>query len=185
METKHANNYFDNIRSLFRYYKSLGDGAIRQLNNDEVNWKPEPASNSVAMVVKHMSGNMLSRWSNFLEEDGEKTWRNRDQEFEETIHTKADLLATWEKGWDCLFQAIDPLSAKDMDRIAYIRNEGHSILEAINRQLGHYAYHTGQIVFLVKCLRSDSWKSLSIPKGESESFNKAKFEQKKSRKNFI
>ncbi len=185
METKHTNNYFDNIRTLFRYYKSLGDSAINQLNSDEVNWRPEPESNSVAMVVKHMSGNMLSRWTNFLVEDGEKEWRNRDQEFEETIHTKEDLLAVWEKGWDCLFQAIAPLNSEDIDRVAYIRNEGHSVIEAINRQLGHYAYHTGQIVFIVKCLRSANWKSLSIPKGGSKAFNKDKFEQEKSRKNFI
>jgi len=185
MNTKHANNYFDNVRSLFHYYKSLGDVALAQLKDDEVNWKPDPASNSVAIVVKHMAGNMLSRWTNFLVEDGEKEWRKRDQEFEETIHDKENLLATWEKGWACLFEAIAPLSAEDMDRIAYIRNEGHSVVEAINRQLGHYAYHTGQLVFLVKCLRSANWKSLSIPKGNSKAYNKEKFDQEKSRKNFI
>ena len=128
---------------------------------------------------------MLSRWTNFLQEDGEKPWRNRDEEFKETIHAKADLLDHWEKGWTCLFQAIDPLSAENMDDIVYIRNEGHSLIEAINRQLGHYSYHIGQIVFLVKHSKSVHWKSLSIPKGASKDFNKEKFSSDKSRKNFI
>ena len=185
METTHTTNYLDSIRKLFRYYKSLGDSALQQLNDDDVNFKTEPESNSVAMIVKHMSGNMLSRWTNFLVEDGEKEWRHRDQEFEETIHNKIDLMATWEKGWACLYEAIDPLTDADMDRIAYIRNEGHSVIEAINRQLGHYAYHSGQLVFIVKHLRSTNWKSLSIPKGESKTFNKEKFDREKSRKNFI
>ncbi len=185
MPSTHANNYLGNIRKLFRYYKSLGDGAIAQLKDDEVNAKPESHSNSIAIIVKHMSGNMLSRWTNFLEEDGEKEWRHRDQEFEETIHNKTDLISTWEKGWACLFKAIDPLTEADLDRIGYIRNEGHSVIEAINRQLGHYAYHTGQIVFLVKLLRSEDWASLSIPKGQSKAFNQEKFNKEKSRKNFI
>ncbi len=182
---KQASNYLQNIRALFRYYKSLGDGALAQLDESEVTYKPDASSNSISIIVKHLSGNMLSRWTNFLTEDGEKPWRNREEEFTATIHTKADLLATWEKGWACLFDAIDPLTSDDLDRIAYIRNEGHSVVEALNRQLGHYSYHIGQIVYLVKYLKSADWKSLSIPKGGSEAFNQQKFGQQKSRKNFI
>ena len=185
MKNDHATNYLENIKKLFRYYKSLGDKTLEQLSDDEVNYKPDAESNSVAIIVKHMSGNMLSRWTNFLEEDGEKEWRNRDEEFNETIHNKKDLLAAWNKGWDCVFQAIDPLTVDDLDRIAYIRNEGHTVIEAANRQLGHYSYHIGQLVFLVKHLKSTNWETLSIAKGGSKGFNKSKFNQEKSRKNFI
>ena len=185
MKKNHASNYLDNIRTIFRYYKSLGDRALAQLDEDEVNFKPDQHSNSVAIIVKHLAGNMLSRWTNFLVEDGEKEWRNRDQEFEETILNKADLLATWEKGWACLFNAIDPLNTEHMGNIVFIRNEGHSLLEAINRQLGHYSYHVGQIVFLVKHSKSIEWESLSISKGGSKSFNEDKFNKAKSRRNFI
>ncbi len=178
-------SYLDSTRKLFRFYKSLGDKSIAQVSEKHINYTHNDDSNSIAILVKHISGNMLSRWTNFLQEDGEKEWRNRDDEFTDDIHTKEELLVIWEKGWDCLFGAIDPLTDTDLERILYIRNEGHSVVEALNRQLGHYAYHVGQLVFLAKMLKEGEWDSLSIPKGQSASFNKEKFEQEKQRKNFI
>ena len=178
-------NYLENIKTLFRYYKSLGDKAMAQINEEEIHFQFEPQSNSIATIAKHMAGNMLSRWTDFLESDGEKDWRNRETEFEDTFHSKAEVLAYWEKGWACLFQAIDPLEEKDLQRIVYIRNEGHSVIEAINRQLAHYSYHTGQLVFIAKALKSKDWESLSIPRGGSKEFNSEKFKGVRSRKNFI
>ncbi len=180
-----ADNYFDNVRSLFAYYKSLGDKAIAQLDDQQLHERPDEHSNNIATVVKHMAGNMRSRWTDFLESDGEKPWRHREQEFDDTLTNRQALLDYWEEGWNCLFTAINPLSSKDKDRIAYIRNEGHSVLEAINRQLAHYSYHVGQIVVMAKTLKGAEWKSLSIPRGGSQAFNKDKFDQEKSRKNFI
>ncbi len=175
----------DNTKKLFQYYKSLGDKALAQLDEEKIHFRFDENSNNVATIVKHMAGNMLSRWTDFLTSDGEKEWRNRETEFEDTFHSKDDMLKYWEKGWKCLFEAIDPLKGKDLDKIVYIRNEGHSILEAMNRQLAHYSYHTGQLVFVIKSLKSDDWQSLSIPKGNSENFNTDKFSKGKSRKNFI
>ncbi len=178
-------HYLENIRKLYRYYKNLGEKAIAQLDDNQIHQTPDNESNSVAIIVKHLSGNMLSRWTDFLNSDGEKTWRNREQEFEGTIKDKKELLMYWEKGWSCVFEAIDPLTKEDMSKIAYIRNEGHSIMEAINRQLTHYAYHVGQIVFLAKSIKGESWQSLSIPKGQSAAFNQKKFSEEKRRKNFV
>ena len=135
-------------------------------------------------MVKHIAGNMLSRWTNFLTEDGEKDWRNRDQEFMNSFETKEEVIAYWNEGWNCLFKAIDPLTEKDLERIIYIRNHGHSVTEAINRQLCHYSYHVGQIVFLAKIMLDQDWKSLSIPKGKSQAYNQDKFSKEKSRKHF-
>jgi hypothetical protein len=129
-------------------------------------------------------GNMLSRWTDFLTTDGEKEWRNRDAEFEEILKTKTELLAHWEKGWQCLFDALNSLQPKQLNEIIYIRNEGHTILEAINRQLAHYPYHIGQIVFYAKMIKKSEWQSLSIPKNKSISYNSDKFSQEKSIKNF-
>lgn len=180
-----ATNYLDCTRKLFRYYKDLGDKTLAQIQTTQIHDQLSPESNSLAVIVKHLSGNMISRWTNFLEEDGEKSWRNRDEEFRDSIQNKEELWEVWEKGWAVLFQAIDPLSESDMDRLVYIRNEGHTVIEAMNRQLGHYAYHIGQMVFLGRILAGDSWQSLSIPKGESQTFNQEKFDQEKRRKNFI
>ena len=163
-------NYLENIKALFRYYKSLGDKALAQISDEEIHFQFDPHSNNITTVVKHMAGNMLSRWTDFLNSDGEKEWRNRETEFDDTFQTKAEVLEYWEKGWTCLFKAIDPLVEADLEKIAYIRNEGHSVLEAINRQLAHYSYHTGQLVFIAKAIKSDQWKSLSIPRGDSEKF---------------
>ncbi|MEM1320145.1 MAG: DUF1572 family protein [Bacteroidota bacterium] len=178
-------NYLENVRKLFHYYKSLGEKAMAQLSNEQLHQRPDEHSNNIAVLVKHLSGNMLSRWSDFLESDGEKSFRNREQEFVDTLMTHEALMAYWEKGWSCLFKAIDPLQVEDMSRIAYIRNEGHSVVEAINRQLGHYSFHVGQIIVIAKAIKGADWQSLSIPRGGSAAFNQQKFEQPKSRKNFI
>ena len=127
---------------------------------------------------------MLSRWTNFLSDDGEKEWRKRDEEFEDTFTSKEDLINTWNKGWNCLFEAIKPLSKNDLEQIIYIRNQGHTVTEAINRQMMHYAYHVGQIVFMGKLIKGANWKSLSIAKGKSKAYNKDKFQKDKVKRHF-
>ena len=178
-------SYLDNIRTLYRYYKSLGDKSLAQIDGEKIHSRFEENSNNVATIVKHIAGNMLSRWTDFLTTDGEKEWRNRETEFEDTFQSKAEMMVYWEKGWNCLFNAIDPLTEEDLETIIYIRNEGHTVLEALNRQLAHYSYHIGQLVFVIKALKSNDWQTLSIPKGKSDEFNKEKFDQEKQRKYFI
>jgi hypothetical protein len=180
-----AQNYLDTTKKLFHYYKSLGDKALAQLDEEKIHFRFDENSNNVATIVKHMAGNMLSRWTDFLIADGEKEWRNRETEFEDTFQSKELMVDYWEKGWKCLFDAIEPLKEEDLGKIVYIRNEGHSVLEAMNRQLAHYSYHVGQLVFIIKALKSDGWQSLSIPKGKSVEFNADKFSKDKSRRNFI
>ena len=177
-------SYLPSSIKQFKYYKSLGDKTISQLSFEELKKEYTPDSNSIAIIVKHMVGNMLSRWTNFLTEDGEKTWRHRDKEFIDTYTSKAELLKSWNQGWDCLFEAILPLTETNLEHIIYIRNQGHTVTEAINRQMMHYAYHVGQIVFLGKLIKDKEWQSLSIPKGESKTYNKDKFEKDKSRTHF-
>ncbi|WP_411895656.1 DUF1572 family protein [Winogradskyella sp. A2] len=178
------NNYLESTIKQFEYYKSLGDQTFVQLSYDELKKEFVADSNSISIIVKHLVGNMLSRWTNFLTEDGEKEWRERDQEFVDTFTSKQDLITSWNKGWDCLFNALHPIDNKNLDRIIYIRNQGHAITEAINRQMMHYAYHVGQIVFLGKLIRGKDWKSLSIPKGESKTYNKEKFARDKGKRHF-
>ena len=168
-------SYLTSITKQFEYYKSLGDKTFVQLGFDELQNEIALDSNSISIIVKHLVGNMLSRWTNLLTEDGEKEWRQRDLEFEDSYTSKAELLDAWEKGWQCLFDAITPLTTSDLERITYIRNQGHTITEAINRQLAHYSYHVGQIVFLGKVLKGKDWQSLSIPKGGSAKYNEEKF----------
>jgi len=177
-------SYLESVKKQFEYYKSLGDKTFQQLTEEQLFWQPEEESNSVGIIVNHMVGNMLSRWTNFRTEDGEKDWRNRDAEFEDRIKNKEDLLREWEKGWDCLFLAINPLNDSDLEELIYIRNMGHTITEAINRQLAHYAYHVGQIVFIGKLATNIKWQSLSIPKGGSKLYNQDKFNKPKERKHF-
>jgi hypothetical protein len=136
------------------------------------------------MIVQHLSGNMLSRWTNFLTTDGEKENRNRDTEFEPILNARQDVLDVWEKGWSCFFNALDQLNESNLETIIYIRNEGHTVIEALNRQLAHYPYHIGQMVFLGKMLMDEQWQSLSIPKGDSEVFNAEKFAMEKKQKHF-
>ena len=178
-------NYLENIRKLFRYYKSMGDESLTRLTEEEIHFRFEENSNSCAIIAKHMAGNMLSRWTDFLTADGEKEWRNREAEFQDYFNSKEALIEYWEKGWSTLFSAIDPLQTSDLEKIIYIRNEGHNILEAINRQLAHYSYHVGQLVLMSKAIKGNTWQSLSIPKGQSSTFNKDKFTKDKSRRNFI
>ncbi len=166
------------------YYKSLGDKTFGQLSEDDIHWQPNEDSNSIAVIVKHIRGNMLSRWANFLTEDGEKTWRKRDEEFENTIKDKADLIKLWNEGWDCFLDALYGLTPSDLEKVVYIRNEGHTVYEAITRQMAHYPYHIGQIVYVAKILKSAQWKSISIPKNKSSTYNKEKFNKEKRIKHF-
>ena len=178
------NSYLPSSIKQFEYYKSLGDKTINQLSIDELKQEFEEDSNSISIIIKHIVGNMLSRWTNFLTEDGEKEWRHRESEFEDTFKTKEELLNYWNKGWNCLFEAIRPLTHEDLERIIYIRNQGHTIIEAINRQLAHYSYHIGQLVFIGKLLKRNEWVSLSIPKGKSSTYNQEKFGKEKGRRHF-
>jgi len=168
-------SYLIDIVKLFQYYKRLGEGAISQVSEKDLFWNYDSNSNSIAVIVKHISGNMLSRWTNFLNTDGEKDWRDRDGEFEESISSRQELLEVWNKGWDCLFNTLEGLKPSDMSSIIYIRNNGHSVSEALNRQLAHYASHIGQIIFISKMVTKDEWQTLSIAKGASKEFNKARF----------
>lgn len=169
------NNLLSGTIKQFHYYKSVGERTMEQLSFKEMNFQPNQDSNSISIIVKHMVGNMLSRWTNFMTEDGEKEWRHRDQEFEAYHMTKEELLADWEKGWNCLFEAISPLKENDLHKKIYIRNEAHTVAEAIFRQLAHYAYHIGQMAYVGKLLKGNQWISLSIAKGKSDTYNKGKF----------
>jgi len=179
-----TNPYLNSSIKQFQYYKSLGDKTFDLLTFEELKKEFAQDSNSVTIIVKHIVGNMLSRCTNFLTEDGEKEWRKRDEEFVDTFNSKDELLVPWDKGWNCLFDAIKLLKEDDLDRIIYIRNQGHTITEAINRQMMHYAYHIGQIVLLGKQITGVNWNSLSIPKGHSKAYNKDKFEKDKSQRHF-
>jgi hypothetical protein len=171
-------------KKLFQYYKSLGEKAIAQIDDSEINFKPNEASNSIALIVHHITGNMLSRFTDFLTSDGEKSWRNREAEFEVGYKNKADMMDAWEKGWKLLFDTIDGLREEDLPKIIYIRNEGQSVQDALMRQLAHYPHHVGQIIYVAKILRGDAFKSLSIPKGGSGGYNQKKFEEAKSVRHF-
>ena len=165
-------NYFEDALSSFRSYKKLAEKAIAQLSDEEFFVTLDEESNSVAVIMKHMAGNMFSRWTDFLTSDGEKPNRNRDMEFViEAQTTKDDLVDYWERGWKCVFEALEPLRPEDFEKKVTIRGEEHTIVQAINRQLTHYAYHIGQLVFLAKHFRSAEWKSLSIPRNKSAEFN--------------
>ncbi len=159
----------------FRRYKSLGDKTFSRLSEEDIHWRLNEESNSIAVIVKHMAGNMLSRWTNFLNEDGEKTWRKRDDEFVDSFSTKHEMTEAWDKGWTCVFDALNSITPDDYNTQVYIRGEKHSITEAVNRQLGHYAYHCGQIVMTGKNILGPDWESLSIPKGGSAEFNQSMF----------
>jgi hypothetical protein len=156
----------------FAFYKDLGDKTFAQLDEADFHFQPNEASNSIAIIIQHMGGNMRSRWTNFLTEDGEKEWRNRDTEFEAQQCSKEQLLAIWEKGWQCLFDALASLKEEDLLQTVCIRTEQQSVIDAIHRQLGHYPYHVGQLVYLGRLVKNKQWRSLSIPKGESGAYNR-------------
>ena len=174
----------ENIAKLFRYYKSLGERTFMALSDEELHLEPAKDANSISIIVKHLWGNMMSRWTNFLTEDGEKEWRKRDEEFEVTIKTREELLDKWEEGWACLLDTIDHLTEEDFSKTIYIRNEGHSVEDAIHRQLAHYSYHVGQIVYLGKIMKGEDWESLSIAKGGSKTYNLEKFASEKKDQHF-
>ncbi|MBP7184571.1 MAG: DUF1572 family protein [Saprospiraceae bacterium] len=172
-------NFLATTKLLFDYYKLLGEKAIDQVKSEELlNWHSHENSNSMVQIVRHLSGNMISRWTDFLTSDGEKTWRNRDNEFEDLILTKEELLLCWSKGWDVFFTTYDNLKEEDLVKTIYIRNQGHSVQEAILRQLAHYSYHIGQLVYLAKLLVGEDFVSLSIPKNHSEAYNEKHQERK-------
>ncbi len=177
-------NYLDSIRKQFEYYKLLGERTFSQLTESELLWQYNEESNSISIIVNHLGGNMKSRWTDFLTSDGEKEWRNRDSEFETVIKSRQQLESRWEEGWNCLFSALDEVTVENFYTTIYIRNQGHTIVEAINRQLAHYSYHIGQIVFIGRMLKGPSWKSLSIPKGDSSAYNKEKFSKEQHKAHF-
>ena len=177
-------DYLTSVCKQFEYYKMLGDKTFEQLTDEQLFWLYNDESNSIAMIVKHLWGNMLSRWTDFLICDGEKEWRQRDSEFENDIASREELLSKWNEGWACLFNALGGLTIQDLSKEIYIRNQGHSVVEAINRQLAHYPYHVGQIVFMGKMARDAQWVSLSIPKGNSKTYNQDKFQKPKQKQHF-
>jgi uncharacterized damage-inducible protein DinB len=166
-----STSYLRDSLSLFRYYKGLTERAMEQVSDEQLTAALDGEMNSIAIIVKHMVGNMRSRWIDFLNSDGEKPDRKRDTEFENPPATRAALMKLWEEGWKCTFAALEPLTDADMNRTVEIRGEPHSVMQTINRQITHYAYHCGQIVFLGKHLQSTQWKALTVPRGRSEEFN--------------
>ena len=179
-----AESFLTSAIKQFLYYKTLSEKAMHQLHNEQLFFTANDDTNSIAIIVKHLHGNMLSRWTDFLTTDGEKEWRNRDSEFENDTKSKEELLQKWNEGWLCLFNALNILTPEYLNQIIYIRNEGQTVTEAINRQLCHYSYHVGQIVFYAKMLKTTEWDSLSIPKNKSSDYNATIFSQDKSIKNF-
>ncbi|MDP3557660.1 MAG: DUF1572 family protein [Bacteroidota bacterium] len=173
-------DFLGTAKKQFEYYKLLGEKTFEQLTEEQLFFVYNDDSNSIAIVVKHLNGNMISRWTNFLTTDGEKETRNRDGEFENDIKTKAEMLALWQSGWDCLFTTLNSLKEEDLEKTIYIRNQGCTVMDAILRQLAHYPYHIGQIVFLGKMLANNNWISLSIPKNASKQYNSEKFSKPKS-----
>lgn len=178
------NVFLESAIKQFEYYKILGEKTFDQLNEEDFFWKYNSESNNIATIIKHLAGNMLSRWTDFLSTDGEKEWRNREEEFEDTIYSKQELMNMWQKGWSCLLEALQSLKEEDLKKEIFIRNQGHLVMEAINRQLAHYPYHIGQIVFIGKLLKNEDWKSLSIPKGNSGIYNEEKFSKPKHKEHF-
>jgi hypothetical protein len=170
MALQFTTSYLDDSLTLFRYYKKLGDGALRQVSDEGLNATIGADMNSIAVIVRHLAGNMKSRWTDFLTSDGEKPFRDRDAEFEDPQLDRKALLDMWEEGWACVFTALEPMTEASMHQTITIRGEKHSVMQAINRQMGHYAYHIGQIVLLAKYLAGDQWSTLSIPRGDSKQF---------------
>jgi hypothetical protein len=172
MAHKFSTSYLEDSISLFRYYKKMTEGAIEQVTDEQLFATLDEEMNSIAIIVKHMTGNMRSRWTNFLTSDGEKPDRNRDTEFVAPPATRANLMQSWNSAWETLFESLTPLSDADIERAVTIRGEPHSVMQAINRQIAHYAYHCGQIVFLAKHFAASEWKSLSVPRNKSAEFNR-------------
>jgi hypothetical protein len=168
-----GNEYLQTVIRRVKYYKDLGDKTFSQLADADFHYQPNEESNSIAVIVQHVAGNMLSRWTNFLTEDGEKEWRQRDDEFSIHDYSKQQLLELWEKGWQCFTGALESLKEDDLLKTISIRQEELSAIDAINRQLAHYPYHIGQIVYIGRIIKDKEWKNLSIPKGDSQSYNQS------------
>ncbi len=177
-------NYLQSVRKQFEYYKMMAEKTFDQLSEEELIWQYNPESNSIAIIVNHLRGNMLSRWTDFLTTDGEKEWRNRDSEFEDLIKTEEQLREKWDEGWACLFKALDAVNEDNFETEIYIRNMGHSIVDAFNRQLAHYASHIGQIIYIGRMIKGKEWTSLSIPKGQSKQYNAERFAKAKRKEHF-
>lgn len=177
-------SYLASAIKQFEYYKMLGEKAIAQLPDAALFWQYNEESNSIVLIVNHIVGNMLSRFTDFLTTDGEKPWRNRDAEFEDSFKSREEMMAHWNKGWDRLLTTLRDLRDEQLETVVYIRNDGHTVMEAINRQLAHYPYHIGQIVYIAKMAANEKWESLSIPRNKSGDYNTQKFNQEKSRRHF-
>ena len=167
--------YLSSIIKHSETYKTLAEKTLERIPEDKIKWNYNEVSNSIGVIVKHISGNMLSRWTDFLTTDGEKEWRHRDSEFENDIHSKKELMKKWNEGWKCYFKALNSLKDEDLTKKILIRNEKHTVEDAINRQLAHYSYHIGQIVYLAKMICGEDWISLSVPKNKSKEYNLEKF----------
>jgi uncharacterized damage-inducible protein DinB len=166
-----SSEFLPKIINRFKAYKELADKTFEQLEDKDFFYQPSQQSNSIAIIIQHMYGNAMSRWTNFLTEDGEKEWRKRDAEFEVMDVSRQDLLSFWNTGWNVVFQTLESLREEDLDKTIYIRSEPLKAFDAILRQLAHYSYHVGQIVYIGKLIKDDEWKSLSIPRGQSNQFN--------------
>lgn len=177
-------SYLSSVVKQFKYYKMLGEKAMEQLQEEQLFWQYNEENNSIAVLVNHITGNMLSRFTDFLTTDGEKPWRNRDAEFSNPFNCKEELINKWNKGWDCLLRTLEDLTEADLEGVVYIRNDGHTVIEAINRQLAHYPYHIGQMVFIAKMLKNESWQTLSIARNKSGDYNTRKFAQERDIRHF-
>lgn len=166
--------YLQSVIKRMKNYKGLAEKTFEQLEEKDFHFQPNEESNSIAIIIQHIAGNMLSRFTNFLSEDGEKEWRQRDDEFEIHQYSKQQVINIWGKGWKCFFDLLESLTEDDLLKTIYIRNEPLTVMDAINRQFAHYSYHIGQIIFIGKIIKGDKWKSLSIPKGKSQEYNKSK-----------
>src|SRR4051812_43854158 len=172
MAHQFSTSYIEDSLSLFRHTKKLAEGAMEQVSDEQLFEALDEEMNSIAIIVKHMAGNMRSRWTDFLTSDGEKPTRDRDREFVDPPQTRESLLRIWNEGWDLVFTSLEPLTDTDLGRTVTIRGEAHSVMQAMNRQLTHYAYHAGQIVLLAKHLNHSGWKALTIPRNRSADFNR-------------
>ena len=172
-------DYLTTAKRDFQYYKTLGEKTFSQLEEKDCFWQFDSESNSIAVIVNHLYGNMKSRWTDFLSSDGEKQWRKRDLEFKNQLKTKAEVMNRWEQGWDCVFKSLDSINEDNFNTKIYIRSQEHSVIQAINRQIAHYAYHVGQMVYIGRLIKGSKWKCLSIPRGKSEDFNQEKFSRGK------
>jgi len=166
-----AEEYLSTVIRRLKYYKELGERTFEQVGDKDFHWQPSSESNSIAVIIQHLAGNMLSRWTNFLTEDGEKNWRDRDDEFEIHSYSRQQLVDLWNKGWDCFLDTLTSLKEEDLLKPIFIRDETLSAIDAINRQLAHYPYHIGQIVYIGRLIKNEGWKSLSIPRKGSQQYN--------------